>query len=194
MMFRQYALSLLVGVSLFSASAVFAQPTPPQPAGGSDQATESKGEAKDNVEVRIKRQRERIRAALQAGTMNRQQAAKLRGTLDDLATQVNGQRQQNGGTLKPDQLKAAESTLNSNNKLIQSLTGAASKPGSLLKQMKQEEKKEVGQYRQAMQQKLEQQQLDYEKRMTGTLADSKKTIAKQKQQVKEIRKETAGGN
>jgi hypothetical protein len=165
----------------------------------------------DNVDGRIKHQRQRIRNGLQQGAISSQQAKSLRGALDDLASKVAVQRYSNGGTLKPEQLRQAENVLNQSNQLIKSYVGAgtskvdhekvlgpdwtpgldgAQNPASLHSQMKQEEKRERRQYNQAMQQKLEQQQLNYEKDTIPALAGQRKNILKQKKELKEIRQES----
>jgi hypothetical protein len=158
----------------------------------------------DNIDARIKR-------GVDSGALSAQQATSLRDSLKALADQVASERQANGGQLKPEQLKHAENVLNESNSQIKSFVGAGTKkvdsekvlgpewspgldgaqnPAALHKQMKQEEKRELRQYNQAMQQKTEEQQLEYEKNVVPKLGGQRKTVLQQKKQLNEIRKES----
>lgn len=174
------------------------------------QASKAEDDSKDDIGVRIKRQHNRIRACVRAGTITAQKASDLDQSLDNLQATVSTQRNARGGQLKPEQLKEAENILNQNHQIIKSFEAAgtskvesgkvlgpkwttgkdgAQNPKSLLKQMKQEERRELRQEKQATEQKIEQQQLDYEKQMVPDLAGQRKDILKQKQDLKDIRKE-----
>jgi hypothetical protein len=65
----------------------------------------------------------------------------------------------------------------------------AQDPKALLKQMKKQEARELRQERQANEQILEQQQLDYEKEVISNLGQQKPAIQKKKNQLEEVRKE-----
>lgn len=165
----------------------------------------------DNIDARIKHQHGRIKRGVDSGALSAQQATSLRDSLKALADQVASERQANGGQLKPEQLKHAENVLNESNSQIKSFVGAGTKkvdsekvlgpewspgldgaqnPAALHKQMKQEEKRELRQYNQAMQQKTEEQQLEYEKSVVPKLGGQRKTVLQQKKQLNEIRKES----
>lgn len=166
----------------------------------------------DNVDARIKHQRARIKRGVESGALSATQAASLRQSLQSLADRVALQRQANpNGQLKPEQLKHAENVLNESNNQIKSFVGAGTKmvdtekvlgpewspgldgaqnPTALKKEMKQEEKRELRQYNQAMQQKTEEQQLEYERSMMPKLAGQRKSVLRQKKQLNEIRQES----
>ncbi len=63
-------------------------------------------------------------------------------------------------------------------------------PTTLLKEMKQENKREQRQYRQTMEQNIEQQQLDYEKKTIEKLKDQRKGILGDETELKQERKES----
>ena len=169
------------------------------------------GSEKDTVEARIKRQRHRIERALQQGSIPKDKAMQLRSGLDDLEAKVATQRQANGGELKKEQLVQAENSLNQSNDMIHSYEGAGTKAvdnskvlgptwstgkdgaqnsGSLLKKMKQENAREQRQYKQAMEQTLEQQQLDYEKQTMQKFQKQRNGILQQQGDLKQVRKDT----
>jgi len=163
------------------------------------------------IDNRIQHQRYRIQQAVKMGTIDQQRAAKLNKGLDDLSARLQSARQQNGGVLNPEQHIQFETSLNQNNQVIRSFEGAgtskvqagdvvgpkwspgpdgAQDPNSLLKKMKQQEKMQLRQERQALEQKTEQQQLDYERSMLPRMQDQRKDILKQEGQVKQIRSQT----
>lgn len=179
-----------------------------QPAASAGTGT-TQAAAPDNIAQRIHRQNVRINHGVKTGTIKPDQATKLRASLSGLEQQVAGKRQADG-TLKKEDLTQFENVLNQNNNMIRSLTGAGESvadggnvlgpkwtPGkdgaqdaaALEKEMKIENRREVRQERQAIEQKIEQQQLDYEHQMLPELATQKKTILKGKQQTKDIRQE-----
>lgn len=163
----------------------------------------------DNLSARINRQMERINHGVKIGALNADQANKLKATVQSLQNQVAAKRQPDG-SLKKEDLTQFENLFNQNSNMIHSLVGAgerkadsgaavgpawtpgkdgAQNPEKLLKEMKIENRREVRQERQAIEQKIEQQQLDYEHRMIPELANQKKSIINGKQQLKDIRKE-----
>lgn len=165
----------------------------------------------DNIGKRIEHQKLRIKNALSVGTVTPERAKQLNQSLDDLAKRTADLRAQNGGTLKPEDLLKTENVLNQNNQLIMSFEGAgksvsepgsaigpawstgpngAQDPGSLLKKMKAQERQQLRQEKQALEQKLEQQQLDYERAMIPKLGNQRKDILKQEGEVKQIRSES----
>lgn len=165
----------------------------------------------ENVDERIQHQHKRIKHALEEGWIDQSRANTLRQTLDDLSSQIAKERQQNSGQLKPEQKVSVENILNENNQLIKSIEGAGKsvlEPGDvvgpkwstgtdgaqnapvLLRQMKQQEKRQLTQERQALEQKLEQQQLQYEREMLPKLGDQRRDIIKQQGDVKNIRTES----
>ena len=180
-------------------SAALAQDAPAAGSGG----------AADNLNARIHRQLERINHGVKLGAINADQANKLRASVQSLQNQVAAKRQPDG-SLKKEDLTQFENLFNQNSNMIHSLVGAgerkpdggnalgpgwtagkdgAQNPNSLLKEMKIENRRELRQERQAIEQKIEQQQLDYEHKMIPELANQKKAILNGKQQLKDIRKE-----
>lgn len=169
------------------------------------------GLVSDNIEKRIEHQKMRIQSALGEGTISQEKAKQLNQSLDDLGKRTVDLRRQNGGTLKPEDLLKTENVLNQNNQLIKSFEGAgqsqkepgsaigpswspgpdgAQNPASLLKKMKAQERQELRQEKQALEQKTEQQQLEYERSMIPKLGDQRKNILKQQSEVKQIRSES----
>lgn len=167
------------------------------------------GNQTDNLNARINRQMERIKHGVKTGALNADQANKLRATVQSLQNQVAAKRQADG-SLKKEDLTQFENLFNQNSNMIHSMVGAGERkadsgaavgpawtPGKdgaqnsekLLKEMKIENRREVRQERQAIEQKLEQQQLDYEHKMIPELANQRKAIMNGKQQLKDIRKE-----
>ncbi len=172
-------------------------------------SSEGNGGTADNLNARIHRQIERINHGVKTGAINSDQANKLRASVQSLQNQVAAKRQPDG-TLKKEDLIQFENLFNQNSSMIHSLVGAgerkadagnalgpnwtpgkdgAQNPNSLLKGMKIENRRELRQERQAIEQKLEQQQLDYEHQMIPELANQRKSILNGKQQLKDIRKE-----
>jgi len=165
----------------------------------------------DNLDQRLKRQHFRINHALKSGLIKDDQAKNLRDAVDDVAGDLQELRQKNGGNLKPEDIKQIENSLNQTSEQIKSLAESGKKsvqsgnvlgatwtkgpdgaqnPKQLLQQMKQENKRELRQERQNTEQKIEQQQMQYEKEMVEQLGEQKQDIMKQKEDVKEIRKES----
>ncbi len=163
----------------------------------------------DNLNNRIHKQMERINHGLKLGAINADQANKLRASVQSLQNQVAAKRQPDG-SLKKEDVTEFENLFNQNSNMIHSLVGAgerkadggntvgpnwtpgkdgAQNPGTLLKEMKGENRRELRQERQALEQKIEQQQLDYEHKMIPELANQRKNILNGKQQLKDIRKE-----
>ncbi len=168
-------------------------------------------QALDNVDERMQHQRNRIKNALDQGWIDQSRAEKLRQSLNDLGEQIQKQRRENSGALKPEQLQTVENVLNDNNQLIKSIEAAgksipepgsaigpkwstgpdgAQDAGTLLNQMKRQEKGLLRQERQALEQKTEQQQLKYEREMLPHLGDQRRDIIKQEGQTKQIRTES----
>ena len=163
----------------------------------------------DDLNTRIHRQLQRIERGVKIGAINADQANKLRASVLSLQGQVAAKRQADG-TLKKEDLTLFENLFNQNSNMIHSTIGSgerkadgaaavgpawtpgkdgAQNPKSLLQEMKVENRGELRQERQAIEQKLEQQQLDYEHQMIPELANQKKSILNGKQQLKDIRKE-----
>ncbi len=174
-----------------------------------DGAADGSGGSADNLNTRIHRQLERINHGVKLGAINADQANKMRASVQSLQNQVAAKRQPDG-SLKKEDLIQFENLFNQNSNMIHSLVGAgerkadsgdvlgpawtpgkdgAQNPNSLLKEMKAENRRELRQERQAIEQKIEQQQLDYEHQMIPELANQKKSILNGKQQLKDIRKE-----
>lgn len=174
-----------------------------------DGSSDGSGGAADNLNTRIHRQLERINHGVKLGAINADQANKLRASVQSLQNQVAAKRQPDG-SLKKEDLIQFENLFNQNSNMIHSFVGAGERkadggnvlgpawtPGkdgaqntnSLLKEMKVENRRELRQERQAIEQKIEQQQLDYEHQMIPELANQKKSILNGKQQLKDIRKE-----
>ncbi len=167
------------------------------------------GDGQDNFGFRIHRQLQRINAGVKSGAIDPGQAIKLRAEVQSLQTQIAAKRLPDGTLKKEDQVQF-ENLFNQNSNMIHSLVGAgeskadsgstvgpawkpgkdgAQNPKSLLKEMKAENHRELRQERQAIEQKIEQQQLDYEHQMIPELATQKKGILNGKQDQKDIRKE-----
>lgn len=189
-------------ISLLIASGVFLLPVQSQ----NVQKMES-----DNIDKRISHQKMRVESALGLGTITQDKAKQLNQSLDDLGRKTADLRRQNGGRLKPEDLLRTENVLNQNNQLIRSFEGAgqsqkepgsaigpswspgpdgAQNPENLLKKMKAQERRELRQEKQALEQKTEQQQLEYERSMIPKLGDQRKDILKQEREVKQIRSES----
>lgn len=167
--------------------------------------------SKDALDSRITRQRHRIKAGLKEGSISQKQATDLLSTLDGIAGDIAASRSNNGGKLKPEQLKRFTNVLNQNSNQIDSFNAAgvskpqganalgpkwtsgpdgAQNPKTLLKRMKAEERRELRQERQATEQKIEQQQMDYEKEMTERLGEQRKSVLQSKKDLEEVRKDS----
>ena len=167
--------------------------------------------SKVGIDARIARQKQRIGEALQKGAINQDQANKLRAAVKDIEDDVKGMRTVDGGTLKPEQRIQIQNSLNQSDAMIRSIAEAgehsvqsgdvlgakwkkgpdgAQNPKSLLKEMRQENRRELRQEKQALEQKVEQQQLQYEKEMVEGLGDQRSDIIKNKNQLKEVRKDS----
>jgi hypothetical protein len=179
--------------------------------GGDGVDSKRENGASDSVDGRVQRQHWRISHALKVGLITQDQSTDLKRNVDDIAAQVKQLRQQNGGTLKPEDLKQIENSLNQSSDQIRTVAesghaevqsgkvlGAtwskgpdgAQNPKELLKKMKQENNRELRQERQSSEQKLEQQQLQYEREMVEHLGEQKQNILQQKDELKDVRKES----
>lgn len=166
---------------------------------------------KDVLAGRIKRQHYRINHAFKSGFITDDQAKELAGAVDQIAAEVEQLRQANGGQLKPEQFKQIENSLNQSSDQIKTAAESgnaevqsgkvlgptwtkgpdgAQNPKKLKNQMKAENRRELRQERQNTEQKIEQQQLQYEREMVDTLGDQKQDILKQKEELKDVRKES----
>ncbi|MBP7862110.1 hypothetical protein KA183_10530 [bacterium] len=162
-------------------------------------------------DARIKRQYSRIDTALKSGSLTQDQADSLKANVADIQRDVDAKKASNGGSLKPEDLKTVESQLNENSNQIQAAQSGGSKnvngsntlgakwakgadgaqnPNKLKKEMKSEENREVRQEKQALEQKVENQQLDYEKQMVEKLGEQRPAIQKNKSDLQDIRKES----
>ena len=162
-------------------------------------------------DARIKRQFSRIDAALKSGALTQDQADSLKANVQDIQRDMDAKKAANNGSLKPEDLKTIESQLNENSNQIQTAQGGGSKnvngpntlgakwakgadgaqnANKLKKEMKAEEKREVRQEKQALEQKVENQQLDYEKQMVEKLGEQRPEIQKKKSELQEIRQES----
>lgn len=167
------------------------------------------GAVPDDLNTRIHRQLQRIERGVRIGAITADQANRLKASVLSLQGQVAAKRQPDG-SLKKEDLTLMENLFNQNSNMIHSAIGSgehkadgsaavgpAWTPGkdgaqnshSLLKEMKIENRRELRQERQAIEQKLEQQQLDYEHQMIPELGNQRKAILNGKQQLKDIRKE-----
>ncbi len=178
--------------------------------GGAAYAQDPPGDGTgDNLDVRIHRQFARITNGVKTGALNADQANQLRASVQSLQNQVAAKRQPDG-SLKKEDLVLFENLFNQNSNMIRTMAGTgerksdgaaavgpawapgkdgAQNPRALLKEMKVENRRELRQERQAIEQKIEQQQLDYEHQMIPELANQRKSIVNGKQQLKDIRKE-----
>lgn len=162
------------------------------------------------VDARLQRQFKRIAHGLKNGKLTQQQADNLRTLVLNVQNDVKSKRAGNSGKLNAEQLKQVLNALSQNSNQINTALGAGTsedagpdalgpnwKPGrdgaqdpkALLKQMKKQEARELRQERQANEQILEQQQLDYEKEVISNLGQQKPAIQKKKNQLEEVRKE-----
>lgn len=162
-------------------------------------------------DARIKKQYSRIDSALKSGSLTQDQADSLKANVADIQRDVDTKKASNGGSLKAEDLKTIESQLNENSNQIQAAQAGGSKnvngsntlgakwakgadgaqnPNKLNKEMKAEEKRELRQEKQALEQKVENQQLDYEKQMVEKLGEQRPEIQKKKSDLQDIRKES----
>jgi len=162
-------------------------------------------------EARFKRQYSRIDVGLKNGSLTQAQADSLKANVADMERDVAAKKASNGGSLKPEDLKTVESQLNENSNQIQAAQAGGTKdvngantlgakwakgadgaqnPNKLKKEMKSEEKREVRQEKQALEQKVEGQQLDYEKQMVEKLGEQRPDIQKKKSDLQDIRQES----
>lgn len=189
------------------ASPVFAQnhATTADNSPGAEQTTPA-----DVITKRVNRQHLRVNHALKAGLITDEQAQKLRASIDEIALDAADKRQKNNGEIKPEDLTQIENSLNQSSEEIRSAAEAghariqsgqvlgpkwtpgldgAQNPKRLLQEMKKENQRELRQERQNTEQKIEQQQLEYEREMTNRLSDQREDVLKQKEELKEIRKD-----
>lgn len=169
------------------------------------------GQTRNPLDERVQRQHWRIKHALKTGLITDDQAKQLTSGVDTIAAQIQQLRQSGGGTLKPEDLKQVENSLNQSSDQIRTVAESgdasvqsgkvlgptwskgkdgAQNPKNLLNQMKQENRRELRQEKQANEQKLEEQQLKYEREMVENLGEQKQDILKQKDQLKDVRKES----
>lgn len=163
------------------------------------------------VDQRIRRQRNRIKHALKMGTLTDEQAAKLTGVVNDIEGQVAQFRAQNNGTMKPEDFTQIDNSLNQSFQEINSVIRSGKHPvqsgdvigpkwrqgldgaqnaDSLKREMRRENMRELRQERQNNAQKIEQQQLRYEREMIEKLGEQRENILKQKDNLKDVRKES----
>lgn len=176
----------------------------------SGQALAQQPDPEKGVDARLQRQFKRIDHGLKNGKLTQQQADNLRTLVIKVQNDVKTKRAGNSGKLNAEQLKQVLNALSQNANQISTALGAGTseeagadalgpnwKPGkdgaqdpkALLKQMKKQEARELRQERQANEQILEQQQLDYEKEVISNLGQQKPAIQKKKNQLEEVRKE-----
>jgi len=176
----------------------------------SGQALAQQPDPEKGVDARLQRQFKRIDHGLKNGKLTQQQADNLRTLVINVQNDVKTKRAGNSGKLNAEQLKQVLNALSQNANQISTALGAGTseeagadalgpnwKPGkdgaqdpkALLKQMKKQEARELRQERQANEQILEQQQLDYEKEVISNLGQQKPAIQKKMNQLEEVRKE-----
>lgn len=164
-----------------------------------------------NLDQRVQRQHMRINHALKTGLISNDQAKQLNDGVDDINANIQQARKANSGNIKPEALKQIINSLNQSSDQIRTVAESgdasiqsgkvlgptwskgkdgAQNPKKLMKQMKQENAREFRQEKQADAQKLEQQQLKYEREMVENLSEQKQDILKQKEQLKQVRKES----
>lgn len=180
-------------------------------AGAGQTGVGDQGQARNPLDERVQRQHWRIKHALKTGLITDDQANQLTRGVDTIAAQIQQMRKSGGGTLKPEDLKQIENSLNQSSDQIRTVAESgnasvqsgkvlgptwskgkdgAQNPKNLLNQMKQENRRELRQEKQANEQKLEEQQLKYEREMVENLGEQKQDILKQKDQLKDVRKES----
>lgn len=176
----------------------------------SSQALAQKPDPEKGVDIRVQRQYKRIALGLKNDKLTEQQANNLRTLVFNVESDVKSKREGNSGKLNAEQLKQVLNALSQNANQINTALGAGTsqnagadalgpnwKPGkdgaqdpkALLKQMKKQEARELRQEKQANEQIIEQQQLDYEKEVISNLGQQKPAIQKKKNQLEEVRKE-----
>lgn len=181
------------------------------PAFGQEQPGEHKKLGKASVDARIARQKHRIETALKSGAISPEQSEDLKRSVIEIEGRVKALRTANDGKLKPEELTEIKNSLNQSSNMIKSVAesgthktqpgqvlgpswkqGAdgAQDPKKLMKGMKRENRRERRQEKQALEQKMEQQQLQYEKEMVESLSEQKEDILKEKQDLKDVRKES----
>lgn len=164
-----------------------------------------------SIDARLDRQRKRIKRALDQGRITAKQAKNLSSGVSEIEGKAKTLKSANGGSLKKEDIAQLENSLNQSNELILSTANAgkrsvqsgdvlgarwakgadgAQNPKKLKQEMKRENRRELRQYRQANEQKIEQQQLDYEKEMVEKLGDQRKDVLKEKENLKDVRKDS----
>lgn len=165
----------------------------------------------DDIDIRIGRQMRRINSGEQAHRLSAKQAKELKQSLNNIAIQVETARKKNNGSLTAAQITKFDNDLNQNFNNIQTFLGAGKKvktsgnelgprwasgtdgaqdPKTLRRQMKVQERRQLKQYDQAMQQVQEMQQQEYEKEMLKTLGQQRPQILDNKEQLQKIRQQT----
>ncbi|MGD9684476.1 MAG: hypothetical protein AB7W16_25210 [Candidatus Obscuribacterales bacterium] len=181
------------------------------PAFCQEQPGAHKKPGKASVDARIARQKRRIETALKSGAISPEQSEDLKRSVLEIEGRVKALRTANDGKLKPEELTEIKNSLNQSSNMIKSVAesgthktqqgqvlgpswkqGAdgAQDPKKLMKGMKRENRRERRQEKQALEQKMEQQQLQYEKEMVESLSEQKEDILKEKQDLKDVRKES----
>jgi len=168
----------------------------------------------DDIDARITKLNGNIGFSVKQGTIEQEQASKLRAELRDVRMQAAGLRQNSGGKLKPKDLAGLESKLNQQANIIHSYNQAGSRKAvsqraigpswiagqdgaqnvnKLKRQMKIQERRQLHQEEQAILQVKEQQQQQYEKEMLQKLGSQRPAILKNKEDIDQIR-QTSGAN
>lgn len=203
------ALSLLMGTYLF-ANPSFAQGQNTDAGTPALDATDS-GQPKDKLAERVHRQQMRIKRCLMQGSVSQEQADTLNRAVQEIAANIAATRAKNGGMLKTEEYKQMENSLNQSSNQIESYEKAgtgkvqsgdvigptwapgldgAQNPKKLKQEMVKENKRELRQERQANEQKIEGQQLQYEKDMVENLGEQRENLLKKMEQLKEVRQES----
>ena len=162
-------------------------------------------------DMRVKKQFKRIEMGLKSGKLTEAQANKLRNLVSAVEQDIKAKRAANGGELKEEEKVRIENVLKQNANQINTALGAgtslgegpdvlgpewkpgpdgAQNPKALLKQMKAQEKRALRQEKQANEQALEQQQLDYDKEVIYNLSQQKAAVQKKKKELENVRKES----
>lgn len=162
------------------------------------------------VDERVKNQYRKINEGFKSGALDDAQAHHLKELVAGIEQQIRVNRAGNNGQLKPEVKTNIENALNQSfNQIRTAIQGGttfvesdkalgpewsrgpdgAQNPRKLLSRMKTEERRELRQEKQANEQTLENQQLDYERQMMVKLGGQRKKIQQQKGNLQDIRKE-----
>lgn len=163
-----------------------------------------------SVDERVKRQYRKIDAGLKSGAIDDATAHHLKELVGGIEQQIRVNRASNSGDLKPEQTTNIQNSLNQSAHQIRTAIGGgttsvesgdvlgpqwsrgldgAQNSRKLLGGMKSEERRELRQEKQANEQTLENQQLDYERQMMVKLGNQRKQIQKNKGNLQDVRKE-----